>query len=384
MISSEAQNSYPLAITLVRCSTTSQVTDFIRLPHQLYYNDPHWVPVLWADEKKFHDARKNEALNYCEAIRYLAYRDNKPVGRIMGIIHHPYNNKHHEKTARFFALDCINDADTARILIGAIETWARERGMDKIIGPFGFSDKDPQGAKIEGFDFLPALGTPTNPPYLPALIEAAGYAKEIDCVSYQIPIPKTIPPKYQEVYQRIVKNPELRLVEFNRKAQLQPYILPVLKLMNETYQHIFGFYPLQETEMKNLAAQYLPVLDPEFVKVVVNSSGQLVAFVVGMPEMSAGIKKAGGKLFPFGFLHILRAMRSTKQLTLLLGAIKPAFRGVGISVLMGKSIIEAAQRRGMTIIDSHLILETNLRMRGECAKLDGQVYKRFRIYAKQL
>jgi GNAT superfamily N-acetyltransferase len=373
-----------LTYSLVHVDKPSLLKAFIQLPYTLYRDDPHWVPNLYHDEVSFHNPEENQALQYCETIRFLVFAEHKPVGRIMGIIHHPYNLRVHEKAARFFALDCIPDQGVAHMLIQAVEDWARAKGMTRIIGPFGFSDKDPQGAQIEGLEHLPVLGTPVNPAYLPLLIENEGYVKEIDCVSYQIAIPRQIPLIYQQVFKRVSANPDLQLIEFSSKRQLKPYILPVLRLMNESYSSIYGFHSLSEQEMIKLARQYLPVLDPAFVKVVISKTIGVIAFVVAMPDMSVGIKKARGRLFPFGFFYILRSMQSATQLTLLLGAIKPAFRGVGISVLMGKSIIETAVKRGLTTIDSHLILETNYRMRRECEKLNGHVYKRFRIFTKNL
>jgi hypothetical protein len=228
------------------------------------------------------------------------------------------------------------------------------------------------------------LATPANPAYLPQLVTREGYSKEIDCVSYQMPIPKEMPPLYAKISERIKKNKALTLLEFKSKRQLKPYIIPVLRLVNETYAPLFGFASMSEEEMKKFASQYLPVLDPEYVKVVVDTTGDVIAFVVAMPDMSAGIQKAKGKLFPFGFIYVLNAMRKSKQLNLMLGAIKNGHRGTGISVMMGKTLIESANKCGLEIMDSHLILENNLLMRGECEKLNGKVCKRYRIFSKSL
>jgi hypothetical protein len=364
--------------------TKKLLKDYIFLPEIIYKQDSRWVPPMYMDEWAFHDPNQNKALDYCDTIRAIAYRNNNPVGRIMGIIHHPYNKHHSEKTVRFFNFDCINDQKIAHTLIQYIEVWGKEKGMNKIIGPFGFSDKDPQGIQIEGLEFLPIIATPTNPLYLQPLVENEGFQKEVDCVSYQMPIHPTLPPIYEKVYGRISKNQSLKLLEFTSKRQLGPYIIPVLRLVNEAYASIFGFVPMTEEEMKKFAAQYLPVLDPVFVKAVVNPENEVIAFVVAMPDMSKGIQKARGKLFPFGFIHILRAMRKTNQLNLLLGAVKPGFRGVGLNVLLGKSLMESAVKRGLTLMDSHLILENNTLMRSECERIEGKVYKRFRVYQKIL
>lgn len=373
-----------MSIELTVVDTKSLLRQYIFLPQEIYKGNARWVPPMYMDEWAFHDPKQNKALDYCDTIKIIAFSNAKPVGRIMGIIHHPYNAQHQEKTVRFFNLDCIDDQEVAHQLIGFIERWGKEKGMHKIIGPFGFSDKDPQGLQIEGLEFLPVLATPTNPEYLRTLVENEGYQKEVDCVSYNMPLNTSLPPAYAKVFQRVNKNQSLKVVEFTSKRQLKPYILPVLRLVNEAYAPIFGFVPMSEEEMKKFAAQYLPVLDPTFVKAVVNPEGTLIAFVVAMPDMSKGIQKAKGKLFPIGFIHILRDMRNATQLNLMLGAIKPGFRGLGITVLLGKALMESAIKRGFKLMDSHLILENNHLMRRECERVDGKVYKRFRVYSKML
>lgn len=371
-------------LTLTLVDSKSLLKEFIFLPEKIYKGNSRWVPPMYVDEWSFHDPKQNKALLYSDVIRILAYEGNKPAGRIMGIINHKYNEEHNEKTARFFALDCINDQAVVHALMESIERWSKEKGMTKLIGPYGFSDKDPQGLQIEGLELLPVIATPANPVYLQKLVEHEGYTKELDCVTYQMPVPEKLSPVYQKVFDRIRANKNLRLLEFTSKRQLKPYIIPVFRLVNETYAPLFGFVPMTEEEMKKFAGQYLPVLEPELVKVVVNTSNELIAFVVSMPDMSAGIQKAKGRLFPFGFIHILRSMRKTKQLNLLLGAVKPQYRGKGINVLMGKSLIDSANKRGMTLMDSHLILENNSVMRAECEKLGGTVRKRYRVYQKLL
>lgn len=371
-------------LTLKIVDSKSLLKDFIFLPEKIYKGSMRWVPPMYVDEWSFHNPKQNKALEYSDVIRLLVYQNNKAVGRIMGIINHKYNREHNEKTARFFALDCIHDQTVAHALIAYIEQWSKEKGMNKLIGPYGFSDKDPQGLQIEGLDLLPVIATPTNPDYLQKLVEHEEYSKELDCVSYQMPVPKQLSPVYQKIFERIYANKNFRLLEFTSKRQLKPYIIPVFRLVNETYAPLFGFVPMTEAEMKKFAAQYLPVLNPELVKVVVSTSNELIAFVVSMPDMSSGIQKAKGRLFPFGFIHVLQSMKKTNQLNLLLGAIKPPYRGKGINVLMGKSLIDSAHKLGLNVMDSHLILETNRVMRAECEKLGGVICKRYRVYQKLL
>lgn len=365
------------------CSSAADIRTFIQLPFQWYAGSRRWVPPLLMDEYAFHDAAKNPAFASATVQHWIAWRGQQPVGRIMGIIHHAYNKSSGELLARFYQLDAIEDVSVVTALLTTVENWARANNMSGIMGPFGFSDKDPQGIQVEGFDWLPVIATPTNPAYLPPMLDANGYTKKTDCVSYRIPIPPVMPPVYGRVTERLLRTHRFRLIECKQQRELKPYILPVFRLVNETYGHLLGFVPMTETEMQKMAKQYLPVLDPHFVKLVLDANDKLIAFVVAMPDMSPGLQKARGKLFPFGFWHIWRAMKQTQQLNLLLGAVHPQCRGKGLDVLMGAALMRAAANRGMKYMDSHLILESNTVMRAECEKINGELYKRFRIYQKQ-
>ncbi|HWB26976.1 MAG TPA: hypothetical protein VG738_15940 [Chitinophagaceae bacterium] len=371
-------------INIKEVSSHRELKQFIYLPQSIYKGYNNWVPPVYDDEWKLHNKKHNKSLAACDVVKAIAYKNDTPVGRVMGIIHHEYNGRHNEKTARFFQFDCIDDNNTASALLNFVEQWARAKGMTLIIGPFGFSDKDPQGAQIEGFEHLPVLVTPTNPPYLPKLIEAEGYIKNEDCVSYKLPVPERLPEQYEYIYRRLSANKKFELVEFTSKKQMKPYIVPVLRLVNETYAPLFGFVPMSEPEMKKLAAQYMFVLDPGCIKIIQTTEKEIVAFIVAMPDMSRGLQKAKGKILPFGFLYMLNDARRNTQLNLMLGAIKQRYRGIGLNVLLAKALITTAAKRGFTLIDSHLILENNTRMCAELSNLGGVIYKRYRIYKKEL
>ena len=358
--------------------------EFIRLPRELYRKEPFWVPPFLRDERNFHDPGRNPMLSKCTTVLFIARLDEKAVGRIMGIIHEEHNRKHDERTARFFKMECTDDHEVAALLLEAVENWARSHGMNRVIGPFGFSDKDPQGLQIEGFDHLPVIAAPANPKYLPGLITAAGYVKYLDCVSYLLDIPPIVPARMKVVAERARRGTNIRLLSFQSRRDLKPWIVPVLRLVNATYKGIFGFMPLSEEEMYALARQYLPVLDPEFTKLIVDAGDRPVAFVIAMPDISRGIQRAGGKLFPLGFLYILSEQRKSRRLVTLLGAVKEGWEGRGLTAWLGEELLESAKSRGMKDIDSHLILEQNVRMRGVMEKFGGRLYKRFRIYQKNI
>lgn len=372
----------PVEIKIV--SDKNDLKEFIFLPAMVHALNSNWVPPIYADEWKFYNPRYNHQLLQSDTVLLLANKNGKIAGRIMGIIHRGYNLIIQEKTARFFNLECTDDIEVSASLLNAVEKWAKEKGMNKLIGPFGFSDKDPQGLQIEGFQYLPVIATATNMNYLPKLVEQNGFEKEIDCVVYKIKVPSEIPPLYQSIYERVIKNPKIKVIEFRRRSELKKFIIPVMRLMNETYKSLYGFIEMSEDEMFDLAKKYLPMLDPEFSKVVIDEYNNPIAFIVSSPDISEGIKKARGKLFPFGFIDILSSGKKSKQLDLFLGAVKDPWKGCGLTAILAITLLNSARKRNLSFIDSHLILETNKPMRSVAEKFGGNIYKRYRIYRKNI
>ena len=255
--------------------------------------------------------------------------------------------------------------------------------MEKCAGPLGFSDQDPEGFQIEGFEHEPSLSTYRNPPYMICLLENEGYRKEVDYVVYKVDVPVELPGFYQRIYKRISRNQDYTMIEFTRRNQVKAYFRPVFRLMNETFKDNYGYAPLEADEMDELGKKYLPVVNPNFVKVVEKGS-EVVAFMIGIPNMAPGIRRSGGHLFPWGVFRILRAARRSKQLDLYLGAIKEECRGKGLDVMLGVKMIESAQKAGFDFFDSHHELESNLKVRAEMERLGGEIYKRFRVFKKTL
>ncbi|HQH40537.1 MAG TPA: hypothetical protein PLC81_00050 [Bacteroidales bacterium] len=373
-----------MSIEIREVKTAKDLRTYIYLPEKIHANHPNWVHPLYIDEKVFYNPKKNKSFSYCDTVLALAWKDGKPVGRIMGIINNRYNELHQERNARFAFLDCEKDLNVCRALLEYIENWARNKGMIKLVGPLAFSDKDPQGFLIEGFNERVVIATNYNFPWMPEFIEKLGYAKEVDLVSYKLIIPEEIPEFYTKIYERIMVNHQYVLQEFTTKKELKPWIVPIFRLINEAYADIYGFIPLQEKEMYELAGRYLPVLDPRFIKVITSPEGEVLAFIVAMPELSEGIRKARGRLLPFGIFHILRESKRTKMLTTLLGAIKEPYRGKGLDSILAIKTLESAKKAGMELIDSHLILEHNTRMRAEYEHVNGILHKRYRIFQKPL
>jgi len=372
-------------IDIQEVNSKKELSRFIHLPAAIHKNHKNWVPPIYMDDWEFFNPKKNKSFQSCDTILLLAYKEKNIVGRIMGVIHHKYNLDHQENHARFAFFETWNDEEVATALLEFVENWARKKGMVKLVGPLAFSDKDPQGFLIEGFDEPCVIASNCNFPYQVELLEKNSFTKEVDLVEYKISIPDPLPEFYLKIEERATRmNSGLRVLEFTSRRKVKPYIHPVLHLLNKTFTEIFGFTPFMEKEMDDFANRYLFLINPRFIKVVVNESIDVVAFVIGMSHIGDGIQKAKGYLFPFGIFHIFSAGKKSKQLNLLLGGVDPAYRGKGLDVMMGVKMMKSATAEGKTIIDSHLELENNTKVRAEMEKMGGVVYKRFRVFGKEL
>jgi len=282
-------------------------------------------------------------------------------------------------------METENDSEVYGALMVAIENWARDKGMTHLVGPLGFSDKDPQGFLTEGFDEPVEIASNCSFPYMIELTEKYGLKTKENLVVYKVPVPEVSPPIIDKIVARYAsRETDLKVMEFTCRRQVKPYIHRVLGLVNDTFSDIYGFFPYSEREMDDFANRFLFLINPKYIKVILNGKDEAVAFIVGMSDVSEGIRKAKGKLLPFGWIHLVLASRRTKQLNLLLGAVRPDYQGRGLDMLMGARMLESARKTGKTTIDSHLELEQNTKVRAEMERMGGKVYKRFRIYIKKL
>lgn len=374
-----------MEIRVKEVESKSDLKTFIYLPEKIHTNHHNWVPPIYMDEWSFFNPIKNKSFKHCDYLMLLAYKGSQAVGRCLGIIHHHYNEKHHEKNARFSFIETFNDQEVYHALIESVSEWAKGLGMEKLVGPLAFSDKDPQGFLIEGFDEPIVIASNCNFKYMVDLTENEGFTKKVDLVVYKVEIPDQLPELYQKIDERFKKNnTTLKIMEFSSRRKVKPYIYKVLQLINKTFINIYGFTPFDQKEMDDFANRYLYLIDPQFIKVAFNERDEVIGTIIGMSDISKGIQKARGRLLPFGFIPILTAGRKSKQLNLLLGAVDPRYQGRGLEVLMGIKMIESAKVKGKTVIDSHLELEYNTKVRAEMERMGGVVYKRYRIFEKEI
>jgi len=365
--------------------TKRDLRKFIHLPAKIHRRHANWIPPLYSDDWEFFNSEKNKSFEYCDVIMLLAYRDKMLVGRIMGIINYKYNELHKENSARFNFLETWDDREVIQVLLQHVEDWARIKGMDKLVGPLAFSDKDPQGYLINGFNEPIAIATHCNFEYVIGHLEALGFEKAVDLVVYKIQIPEKTPELYEQVAERTQRNnPGIKLLEFTRRKDLKPWIRPIFTLINDTFIEIYGFMPFTLEEMDDFANRYLLIMDPRLIKAIVNERNESVAFVIAMPDISKGIKQSRGYLLPIGIFQILLAGRRTKQLNLLLGAIHPDYQNRGLDTIMGCAMLNSARNQKMEYIDSHLEMESNSKVRAEMEYMGGEVYKTYRVFGKTI
>ncbi len=357
---------------------------FIMLPYTIHKNHKEWLPPLVSDEWKVFDKNKNHSFEHCDTLMLLAENEGQIVGRIMGIINHTYNIGHNEKNARFCFAETFDDAEVYDSLLGRVEKWAKKNGMEKMVGPIGFSDKDPQGYLFEGYeDPMTVIVTNCSFPYMITHTERNGYIKKLDLVQFRGTIPEVIPEFYNQVSERVL-NRGFKILEFKKYKDIRQYVQPIFDLINETYTDIYGFAPLKEIEAKEFSERFLPFLDPRYIKIVLDKEEKMLAFVVAMPDISTGFRKANGKLFPLGFVHILKSMKKTTQLNLMLGCVKENIRNSGIDALLAVSLFESAKKGNLNIFDTHLVMEENTQMRAVYDRLKFTIYKKYRIFEKDL
>ncbi|NJD01053.1 MAG: hypothetical protein FIA99_00275, partial [Ruminiclostridium sp.] len=289
--------------------TKADLKKFIRFPHDLYSQNPYWVPPLMFDEMNTLTMDKNPAFEYCEAKLWLACKDGKIAGRIAGIINHEFIKKWGGKNARFGWIDFIDDGEVSGLLINTVEEWAKSKGMDHIHGPLGFCDMDREGMLIEGFDELGMLITNYNYPYYPEHLEKNGYVKDIDWMEYEVKVPECIPDRVAKINDAVLKRLNLKILDARKPKDFVPYIKEIFRLLNEAYKDLYGVVPLTERQVEAYAKQYFGFVNVDYVRVILDESNKVAAFGIAMPSLSKAMRKSRGRLLPIGFIHILRALK---------------------------------------------------------------------------
>lgn len=374
-----------MSIKLKEVTTNKELKRFVDFQYQLYKNNEYWVPPLKKEELFLLRRDKNPAFDFCETKYWLAYNNGNIVGRIAGIINHKFNDKFNKKTMRFGWIDFIDDEAVSSTLLNAVEEWAKEKGMNEIHGPLGFTDMDGEGTLIEGFDEVSTLGAIYNFPYYPKLIERKGYSKDIDWVEYQVKMTSDpVPEKISRIADIALKRNKLRVLRVKKAKELLPYAREMFYLINESYQDLYGFVELSDKQIDMYVKQYFGFIKPEYVPVVLNEKNEMVAFGITMPSMSKAFQKAKGKLFPFGFMHILKAMKNNPGLDLYLTAVRPDMQDKGVNAILMNETNKLIIKNNIRVVETNRELEDNSKVRAQWRFFEHRQHKRRRCYKKEL
>ena len=357
---------------------------FIRFPHDLYHANPYWVPSRIAQERKTLSKGTNPAFEHSRARYWLALRGGRVVGRVAAIISAAHHQRWNQAYMRFGWLDFVDDPEVLKALMEQVETWAREEGLTAVHGPLGFTDMDAAGMLVEGFEELGTLATLYNHPYYPRYMEELGYQKDTDWVEYEIDVPAVPDERIGKLAQLLLKREGLKLVQPKNKGEMLLYARQIFTLFTEGYRNLYGYVPLNDRQVEAYTKQYLGFLNPEFVPIVVDAAGVVVAFGITMPSLSRAMQKARGRLFPFGFLHLLWAMKRNDRADLYLVVVKPEYQGKGVNAILINRMAEVFIEHGIRKVESNPELETNLLVQGQWKHFTRRQHKRRRCYIRYL
>ncbi|MBP3353585.1 MAG: N-acetyltransferase [Bacteroidales bacterium] len=367
----------------------SSLWDFIKytnFKNRLYKGSQYAVPPFLIDELNTFNPKKNPAYDFCESISIMAYRDGKPVGRATGIINHAVNERTGKKCARFGWIDFIDDKQVSIALTEWIENWAILNGMTEIEGPMGFTDMDPEGCLIEGFDQLGTMATIYNYPYYSKHFEELGYEKVQDWVEFKITVPDDLPEKHYRIANIVKEKYGLKLAECkNIKELADKYGQSLFQIINIAYDKLFGYSPLTPRQIEHYIKMYLPMLHKDGVVVVLNEHDEVVGVAVTVPSLSKSLQKSKGRIFPFGWYHLLKAFKKGNEIIdFLLIAVRPDYQSKGANALFFEKIYTHCKNQGHKMIETNPELDDNTKIQNQWAMFDTVQHKRRRAFHKKL
>ena len=359
---------------------------FIELPFQLHRENPLWVPLLRRDEKELFNPRINPSLEHAEVRFFLAEENGRVVGRVAAILSHAANQKYNTRDLRFGWLEMADNEEIPRALFVAVDEWGRKRGMQTVTGPMGFTDLDPEGMLVEGFDQVPTIASNHNPAYYPELMNRLGFRKEIDYVEFKAKIPEdqVIPAKLLNLAERIRDRSCCRIMHFHNRREIMRHGVDLMTLLDESFDEIYGTVPLTRAQKQYYVKRYAGCAHPDLIKAVVDEGGEMVAFMVAIPSMTRGFQRARGRLLPLGWWHIYRSLRSRETLDFYLAGVRKKYRGTGLDLLMLIEIAQAAVRMGFRFAESNLELETNFKIHAMWKYFNPCQHKRRRIFQRDI
>lgn len=372
------------SIKVIKVQSKKEMKMFISFPHTLYQKYDNYVPDLDSDVEGFFNPKKNRNLAYADVQPFLAMRDGEVVGRIAGVVSHKSNSTWNKRIVRFTYIEFIDDLDVSKALLDTVAEWGKSFGMNEIQGPMGIIDFDKEGMLIEDFDLPGCFMEFWNPPYYKSHMEQLGFKKGADWLQIRFEVPEQIPPRFQRVADYSKQEFGVHVVRKTKKEITQGYSHKIFKLLNESFAQLYGFAPFSEEQAEEVLVRFLPFLDMDMVPIVEDNKGELVGIAVTCRDFSDGIKKTHGKLLPFGWLHLLKAIKLGKQdkAQLMIIGIRPDMQGMGVNATIFAHLIPVYHKLGIKWCETNPQLDTNVRELSQWKPLNPKTVKRRRCWQK--
>lgn len=376
-----------MAVEIKQITSKCGVLRFVKFGNNFYKNCENFCPSLVLDEMDTFNPKKNPAFEVCEHVLYMAYSNGKAVGRIAGIINHEANARWGVKEVRFGWMDFIDDLEVSKALLDAVVAWGKSKGMNALNGPVGFTDFDHQGLLIEGYDHLAPMASLYNYPYYVRHMDEYGLVKENDWIEMQIYPPQQLPERFARMANIVKERSHVRVDKVKSVKELvRKYGYTYMDVIDVAYQKLYNFQPLTDRQKKQYCESYFPMLNFDFVTVVVNENEEVVGVGVGMPDISKALRKCNGKLFPFGWYHILKELKSDhyEAFDLLLIAVRPDYQDRGLNAVIIADQFPYFVKYGIKRVETTAIMETNFKNLSHWEMFPHQYHKRRRAYIKSI
>ena len=376
-----------MSVTIKTVSSVKDFKTFARFANRLYKGNKYYVPSMPMDDLSTFSKEKNAAFEFSDAEFYLAYKDGEVVGRVAAIINHKANEAWKVKQVRFGWIDFIDDMEVSAALLDAVIEFGRKAGMTQIVGPLGFTDFDPEGMLVDGYDRLGTMALIYNHPYYPEHMKKHGYYKETGWLEYRITIPETVSERHKQFAEAVMERYGLTIKKKTRRQiKKERYGQKLFKLINETYCVLYGYSLLSEKQIDQYVGLYLSLIDTEMLTFVENAEGELIAAGISIPSLSEALQKCNGEIFPFGWWHLLKAMflKKPDTLDLLLIGVRPDYQNKGINSIMILDLVARYNRLGFRYAETNAMLETNAKIHAMFEPFEKEVHKRRWVFGKDI
>ena len=376
-----------MSILIKTVTTRKELKTFVRFANKLYKGNKYYVPSMPFDDLNTLDKDKNGAFEFCEAEYYLAYKNGVLVGRVAAIVNHKANESWKVKQVRFGWFDFIDDMEVSAALLDAVIAFGRERGMTQIVGPLGFTDFDPEGMLVEGFDRLSTMALIYNHPYYPEHMKKLGYYKETGWLEYRITIPTEVPERHRRLAELVKERNNLTLRKLTRRQiRKENYGVKLFNLINDTYCKLYGYSLLSERQIEQYVDLYLSLVDPRMLNFVEDENGDLIAAAITIPSLAEALQKCNGEIFPFGWWYLLKTMfiKKPDTLDLLLIGVRPDYQNKGVPTLVICDLIETFNRLGFRYAESNANLETNTSIQSLWGPFEKEQHKKRWVFGKDI